>query len=169
MPANHSKRSVRRFLSSANRGMKRYQEETGETVLWYEYDPVHSTKHAIYDEGPSRKWYRGKLVPVLFFYFSEAPEIASEEGRYTVNTANFTTSVELLTKAGISNPQVTDQHFSDRFSYGNTLYSIDNYQKQGFVHGQYLTVAVTGLQVKDEELFMDVNPWFEQFAQTPTV
>lgn len=161
MPASHSRKSIKRYLRSASRGMRRYQREMGETVKLYEFDKATSTMNDTYDEGPSRRYHRPKLVPVIFFYFREAQDLATDEGHYTVNTAHWTTSVDLMRKAGVTNPLDTDNHFFDRFEFNGFLYRIVSYEKQGFVHGTYLTIAVDGVQVKDDELPIDQTPFYE--------
>jgi hypothetical protein len=48
-PAWESKNQVIRM----NEIMRNYQRVWGESVLWSEYDAMASTKHSVYDEGPS--------------------------------------------------------------------------------------------------------------------
>lgn len=136
----------------------------GGQVTLYEFDPANSTMNDTYDEGPSRRYHAAKIVPVIFFYFREAQDLATDEGHYTVNTAHWTTSVDLMRKAGVRNPLDTDNHFFDRFEYDGFLYRITSYEKQGFVHGTYMTIAVDGTQVKGDELVIDYSPWEEPSA-----
>lgn len=157
---SRSARSVKREIQSINRGIRDYQHETGETVLWYEFDTVTSTKDDVYDEGPSRRWHPAKRVPAVFVYFTEGPEVPDPDtGLYITSTAHFTVSIDMLRKAEISEPENTDAHMNDRFSFNNRLYSIDRYEKQGFVHNHWLTVAVDGHEVKDDEMMTDAADW----------
>ena len=152
---SRSGRSIRREIRSINKGIKSYQRETGETVIWFEFDALGTTKDPVYDEGASRKWKPGKPVPVVFAYFQEAPETPNPEGFYMVNTIHFTVLLDTLRKSGISNPEDTAKHMHDRFSFNGNTYSIDRYQKQGLVHGTWLTVAVDGHQVKPDDIVND--------------
>lgn len=148
-------RSIRRELRSINRGIKSYQRETGETILWFEFDVLGTTKDPVYDEGPSRKYKTGKPVPVIFAYFHEDEERPNPDGFYMVNTLHFTVLIDTLRKAGISNPERTELHMHDRFSFNGNMYNINAYRKQGLVHGTWLTIAVDGTQVKEDELATD--------------
>jgi hypothetical protein len=148
-------RSIRREITSIKKGIKEYQRETGETVIWFEFDPTGTTKDPVYDEGPSRKWKKGKPVPVVFAYFHEDQETPSAEGFYMVNTTHFTVLLDILRKAGISNPEDTEKHMHDRFSFNGNTYNVFGYVKQGLVSNEWLTVAVDGRQVKEDELPTD--------------
>lgn len=154
---SRARRSVQREIRSIKRGIKSYQRETGQQIIWYEFDPVNSTKDPVYDEGPSRRWKPGKRVPVVFAYFHEDEDRPAAEGFYMVNTLHFTVLMDSLRRAGVSNPEDTEKHMHDRFSFNGNTYSIDRYQKQGLVHDQWMTVGVDGNQVKEEELAGDAD------------
>lgn len=150
---SRSRRSIKREIRSINKAMELRQWETGQTIVWYQFDAVHSARDPVYDEGPAGRVYKAGLpVPVQFAYFEEAPQLPDPEtGFYLVNTVHFTVSIDLLRKSGILNPEDTATHFHDRFSFNGNLYDIDRYEKQGLVHNTWLTIGVDGHQVKDDE------------------
>lgn len=152
---SRSRRSVDREIASIFKGMEDGQRETGQTIMWHQFDTEASSKDPVYDEGPSRRWKTPRPVKVMFAYFMEAPETPSPEGFYLVNTLHFTVSMKLLRQAGIKDPENTALHMHDRFEFNGNMYSIDRYQKQGLVRDQWMTVAVDGHQVKDDELVTD--------------
>lgn len=162
-----SRRSVRREVASINKGIRDYQRETGQTILWYEFDSELSTRDPVYDEGPSRKWLPGKPVPVVFTYFHEAREEPRPEGFYMVNMVHFTVLLDTLRKSGISNPDRTELHMHDRFLFNGNLYSINSYEKQGHLRDTWITIAVDGLQVKDDEMLTDDAPWAPNIITAP--
>jgi hypothetical protein len=149
------KRSITRDVLSMYRGLDKYQKLTGEYVRWYQYDAANSTSNPVYDEGPSRRWLPSIQVPVLFVLFQQPPNNPTEAGRYTVADVHFTVSYDQLVKAGISQPSVSDLHFSDRIEWDGKLFDLEDYRLQGYVHGTYMTVGVDGHQVKEEELEQD--------------
>lgn len=152
-------KSIKYEMASMNRGAKEWQRETGESVLWFEFDPSQSSAHPIYDEGPNRMWYPPVRLPVMFFDFHQDDPVRAEEGLYTVSTATFTFMTSIAWDLFKIPPVNTGAHFKDRFAYGNpmTSFTVTKYEKQGFLHGRYLTTSVRGEQLKEEEFFNDVQ------------
>lgn len=155
-------RSLKRDIQSMNRGMSSHQRSTGENVLWFEYNPQDSTKHPIYDEGPSRMWYRPFMLPVMFLNYHQNDPTRTDDGLYIVSSASFTFQIFNNVERFKISPLDTAKHFKDRFAYNNPpffplLFNVTDYEKQGFVNGTYLTVSVRGEQVKSEELVNDVQ------------
>src|SRR5215467_205879 len=142
-------------ILTMNEVMKRYQRVWGENVLYFEYDQMSSQKHMVYDEGPSRVWYPPVTLPVMFLDFRQDDPIDTDEGFYVLSTA----SIVFQTTAALDrfriNPLFTEAHFRDRFQYDNRIYRVTKYEKQGFVHGTYLTISALGEQVKGEEMVND--------------
>lgn len=148
-----------------NEIMRSYQRVWGENVLWFEYDAMASTKHDVYDEGPSRVWYPPTRLPVMFLDFRQDDPIDSDQGFYVLSTASVCFQVtEAMDRMRI-NPLYTANHFRDRFQYDNVIYRVTKYEKQGFVNGTYLTISALGEQVKGEEVVNDVQQ-ADFFSQT---
>jgi hypothetical protein len=150
-----------------NQVMRNYQREWGENVLYFEYNGQASTKNDVYDEGPSRIWYDPFVLPVLFLDFRQDDPIDVAEGFYVLSTASIVFQVTEAIDRFKVNPLRTEQHFRDRFSYDNNVYRVTKYEKQGFVHGTYLTISALGEQVKEEERVNDLQQ-VDYFTQTLT-
>jgi hypothetical protein len=140
-----------------NEVMRNYARYWGENVLWSEYNAMSSTKHMVYDEGPSRAWYPPVVLPVIFIDFRQDDPIDSEEGFYVLSTASIVFQVTEANDRFRTSPLQTEAHFRDRFSSDNVVYRVSKYEKQGFVHGQYLTITAFGEQIKAEEVVNDVQ------------
>jgi len=140
-----------------NETMRNYQRYWGENVLWSEYNAMSSSKNNVYDEGPSRAWYPPIVLPVMFLDFRQDDPIDTEEGFYVLSTASVCFQVTEANDRFRVSPANTAAHFRDRFSYDNIVYRVTKYEKQGFVHGQYLTISALGEQVKAEEVVNDVQ------------
>jgi hypothetical protein len=152
-------------LLRMNEVMRNYQRSWGESVLWFEYDAMSSSKDNVYDEGPSRVWYPPVVLPVMFLDFRQDDPIDTDEGFYVLSTASVCFQVTEATDRFRIGPQFTAAHFRDRFQYNDIVFRVTKYEKQGFVHGTYLTVSALGEQVKAEEVVND----FQQadfFSQT---
>jgi hypothetical protein len=154
-------------LIRMNEIMRNYARTWGESVLWFEYDSMSSSKNDVYDEGPSRVWYQPVVLPVLFLDFRQDDPQDTELGFYVLSTASICFQMTEAASRFRIGPQNTAAHFRDRFSYDNNTYRVTKYEKQGFVHGTYLTVSALGEQVKNEE---NVNDMQQQdfFGQTMT-
>lgn len=152
-------------LLRMNETMRNYGRVWGENVLWFEYDSMASTKHNVYDEGPSRVWYPPVVLPVLFLDFRQDDPIDSESGFYVLSTASICFQVTEANDRFRLGPLNTAAHFRDRFSYDNNIYRVTKYEKQGFVNGTYLTVSALGEQVKGEEVVNDPQQ-SDFFSQT---
>jgi hypothetical protein len=148
-----------------NEVMKNYQRAWGENVLYFEYDQMTSSKHSVYDEGPSRAWYPPVTLPVMFLDFRQDDPIDTDEGFYVLSTASIVFQVTSAMDRFRINPLYTEAHFRDRFQYDNRIYRVTRYEKQGFVHGTYLTISALGEQVKGEEIVNDVQQG-DFFSQT---
>lgn len=152
--------TLKSHLNQFNQTMRRYQGWTGETVLWAEFDPAHSSEHPIYHEGPSRWWKIPVALPVMFITLVQGVEM--REGLYPVQTATITFQVEAAQERFSVDPLDTDGHYRDRFSYGtwpqSHVFTVTDYQKQGLVRGEYLTISVKGVQVMPEEFADDIQP-----------
>lgn len=160
-PAWYSKDRIIRI----NEIMQNYQRVWGEKVLWFEYDALSSSKNNVYDEGPSRAWYPPVVLPVMFLDFRQDDPIDTDEGFYVLSTASVCFQVTEANDRFRNSPLYTANHFRDRFQYDNNIYRVTKYEKQGFVHGTYLTVSALGEQVKGEEMVNDAQS-ADFFSQT---
>ena len=144
-------------MTMMNDIMRNYQRTWGENVLWMEYDQLSARKHDVYDEGPSRAWYPPIELPVMFLLFRQDDPMEGADGLYTLSTASITFQVSVAHDRFRFNPLETAAHFRDRFSYDSRHYRVAHYEKQGFVHGQYLTITAMGEEMKTEEMVNDMQ------------
>jgi len=154
-------------MTMMNDIMRNYQRTWGENVLWFEYDQLSATKNDVYDEGPSRAWFPPSELPVMFLEFRQDDPINTDEGFYTLSTATVTFQVSVAHDRFRFSPLLTAAHFRDRFSYDSRHYRVAKYEKQGFVHGQYLTITAMGVEIKSEEIINDMQQ-ADFFTQTMT-
>jgi hypothetical protein len=149
--------NVKREILSINDGMKSYQRWTGENILWFEFNHASSQAKWPYDEG-GRVWYPPTVLPVLFVNFEQKSSDAEEgEGVYSGADMSFTFQISEAMNRFRINPLDTQNHFDDRFAYGTPMqaYTVTSYERQGLVHGTYLTVTVSGRLVQDQEFEND--------------
>ena len=97
------------------------------------------------------------MLPVFFLDFRQDDPQETQAGFYVTSTASVCFQVTEAMDRFRVNPLYTAAHFRDRFSYDNTVYRVQKYEKQGFVHGSYLTISVLGEQVKAEEVANDMQ------------
>lgn len=142
--------------------MRSYQRNTGEYVLWFEFNPALSSRHPVYDEGPNRMWFSPFVLPVMFTSFHQDDPKHTAEGLYTVSSATITFAVVETYDRFRSSALNTGGHFKDRFSWtapseAAMVFTVTDFEKQGLVHGTYLTISARGEQVKSEEFANDVQ------------
>lgn len=148
---------LRREINSVNRGLRQYQRETGQTVVWYEYDTANSTEGSVYDEGPSRRWKVGKPVHCLFvmYYESEISPDVTDEGLYEVDRLHLTVAADQFSRDGISNPRSPDEHERDRVVYEGKTYEVRKYRLRGRTADTYMVVTVDLVEVKADDTELD--------------
>lgn len=149
---------VKNDLAQINLGMRRHQRLFGEYVKWFEYNESDSTQHNIYSEGPSRMWYPPVVLPIFFGAFVQTPGTNDDDGLYTVADFAITFQVTEAMNRFRIDPRNTELHYRDRFSYADHLYYVARYEKQGFLHGTYLTISVRGSQIMPEQMVEDAQP-----------
>lgn len=148
---------LKREVNSWNGAMKTYQRWTGENVFWFEYNYEETEDDGIYSES-HRAWYPPFYLPVFFADFSQGgPLIEQGDGMYSSQTLSVTFQVSEAINRFQVDPLDTRLHFSDRFAYGMppSVYTVTNYERQGLVHGNYLTITATGRMVQDQEFYQD--------------
>jgi hypothetical protein len=155
-------RLIKQEIASINRGLSKYQRMVGENILWFEFNPADSERHPVYDEGPNRVWYPPVVLPVLFLSFHQDDPKHTTEGLYHVSSASITFAVnESIDRFRVSALN-TGGHFKDRFAFNSPpeaamVFTVTDFEKQGFVKGTYLTISARGEQVKQEEFANDMQ------------
>lgn len=174
---------TRREVSQIWRQYSRYQEDIGETLVWFKFDVDESAYDDIYDEG-SRTYQRGLLVPILWVDQIEDPEQYSAQGRRPTQRQRFAVSARTLSERGIgvleahgnrfhdvepappddqwgrpSSPWLDDR-LNDICYYDGRFYSIADFQIRGRAKGLDTIIGVAGIEHDpyDEHIF-DLFPW----------
>ena len=157
---------VRRELAHIRKHYRQYHQTTGETVVWFEYEPFASAASAgstyddVYDEGGSGPTGRkdGVTVPVLMITESEDTKRSIPEGRQPVQIVNLVASIEDFRQAGISDPYEYRHHLNDMFLYDGRYMSVMSYKVRGRARDDVL-IVVEGLEIYvSQEMPFDTGP-----------
>lgn len=159
---------VRRELASIRRHYRQYHKNVGETITWFEFEPLANAASAgsvyddVYDEGTpgtgGRKYKPGVVVPVLMITESEDTKRAIPEGRQPVQIVNLVASMQDFREAGISHPYEYRDHLNDMFLYDGRYMSVMSYRVRGRAKDDVL-VVVEGLEIYiNQEMPYDIGP-----------
>lgn len=162
--------STKREIREIERGYENFRRNEGggatsigHLVRWFEFDSANTTMHSVYDEGPTRRWKEGVLIPVLYVVRTESGEGTSPEGQYQVDYASLTFLVSDFRKAGIVNPEDNHAHEDDRFLFRSRLFSVDTFNVFGHFPNENVTIAVSGAQVREDENVLDTTGQFSGY------
>ena len=159
---------VRRELAHIRKHYRKYQEIVGETVVWFEFDPLATAASAgstfddVYDEGNAgtggKKYKKGIVIPTLMITEAEDTKRAIPEGRQPVQIVNLVASIEDFRMAGISDPYEYKNHLNDLFLYDGRYMSVMSYRVRGRGRDD-LMVVVEGLEIYiNQEMPFDPGP-----------
>jgi hypothetical protein len=162
---------VRRELDLINKHFRRHHYVAGETVMWYEFNPlgtasVNSIYDDVYDEGVpgvgGRSYKTGVIVPILLGSENEDQKRAIPEGRQPVQTMDIFVSVKDMRDAGISTPYEYKQRLNDIYVYDGRYYSVYNYRVRGRLKDDIFILISAQEVFPDQEFINDPGP--EAFA-----
>lgn len=154
---------VRRELDLINKHFHRHHLVSGETVVWYEFNPigsasVNSIYDDIYDEGVrgegGRTYKPGVVVPILLSSENEDQKRAIPEGRQPVQTMNIFISIDDMRAVGIATPWEYRSHLNDLFVYDGRYYSVYDYRVRGRLKDDVF-VLISGQEVFVEQEFIN--------------
>lgn len=159
---------TRRELAHIRRQYRRYQDMVGESIVWFEFDPLAtaasagSTYDDVYDEGNAgtggKKYKKGIVIPTLMITESEDTKRAIPEGRQPVQIVNLVASVEDFRLAGVSNPYEYKTHLNDLFLYDGRYMSVMSYRVRGRAR-EDLMLVIEGLEIYiNQEMPFDPGP-----------
>lgn len=159
---------LRRELSHIRKHYRKYHEDAGESVVWFEFAPLgtntstNSVYDDVYDEGVpgvgGRKYSNGVIVPVLMITEAEDQKRSIPEGRQPVQLANFVASIEDFRDAGVSSPYEYKNHLNDMFLYDGRYFSVVSYRVRGRARDDVI-VVVEGIEVFiNQEMPFDPGP-----------
>lgn len=159
---------LRRELSHIRKHYRKYHEDAGESVVWFEFTPLgtntstQSVYDDVYDEGVpgagGRKYGNGVILPVLMITEAEDQKRAIPEGRQPVQLTNFVASIEDFRDAGVSNPYEYKSHLNDMFLYDGRYFSVVSYRVRGRARDDVI-VVVEGIEIYiNQEMPFDPGP-----------
>lgn len=154
-----------REVSEIRKHYRRYHQDVGEAVIWYEFVPfagaasAGSTYDDVYDTGEAgtggRRWAPGVVVPVLLITESEDAKRAIPDARQPVETTSFVASMQDFRDAGITTPWEYQNHLNDMFQYDGRYFTVSTYRVRGRGRDDIL-VVVEGTEIYiSEELVND--------------
>jgi len=159
----HLKRERHRI----NREVHRRNDLAGESVVWYEFQPLtagagSSTYDDVYDEGPvgaeGLSFTDGVTIPTIYIEEVEDDNRAIEDGRQPTQNVKITFRMKDLTDAGISAPREYQPHLNDMFLYDNRFYRVYKYKARGFMEDEEVLVAVEGVEIYADQELVNENP-----------
>jgi hypothetical protein len=157
----------RRELGLIRKHYRQYQKDHGETVVWYQFQPLGTTNTSsryddVYDEGilgsGGKKYKTGIVLPVLMATEQEDQKRAIPEGRQPVQITNIIISIEDMRVAGIDQPFEYRHHLNDMFLYDGRYFSVQSYRVRGRLKDDVLAV-IEGIEIYiNQEMPFDPGP-----------
>lgn len=167
---------ARRELDLINKHFRRHHATVGESVIWYEFNPlgsasVNSLYDDVYDEGVpgtgGRRYYPGVVLPTLFVSETEDQRRAIPEGRQPVQNIDLAISIQDMRDAGISVPYEYRNHLNDLLYYDGRYYSVFDYRVRGRLRDDVF-VMIQGLEIYvNQEMLNDPDPGVIGIANYP--
>jgi len=159
---------LRRELSHIRKHYRKYHEDAGESVVWFEFTPLgtntstQSVYDDVYDEGVpgvgGKRYKTGVVLPVLMITEAEDQKRSIPEGRQPVQLTNFVASIEDFRDAGVTNPYEYKSHLNDMFLYDGRYFSVVSYRVRGRARDDVI-VVVEGIEIYiNQEMPFDPGP-----------
>lgn len=159
---------LRRELSHIRKHYRKYHEDAGESVVWFEFTRLgtntstQSVYDDVYDEGVpgagGKRYSNGVVIPVLMITEAEDQKRSIPEGRQPVQLANFVASIQDFRDAGVSNPFEYQRHLNDIFLYDGRYFSVVSYRVRGRARDDVI-VVVEGIEIYiNQEMPFDPGP-----------
>lgn len=158
---------IRRELDLINKHFRKHHDVAGETVIWYEFNPlgsasVNSIYDDIYDEGipgvGGRRYKDGVVLPILLGSENEDQKRTIPEARQPVQTMNIFVSINDMRAAGISYPWEYKNHLNDLYVYDGRYYSVYDYRVRGRLKDDVFVLVSAQEVFPDQEFINDPDP-----------
>lgn len=158
---------VRRELDLINKHFRRHHKVSGETVVWFEFNPlgaasVNSIYDDVYDEGTpgsgGRSYKPGVVIPILLGSENEDQKRAIPEARQTVQTMDIFIGMKDMRDAGIDMPYEYRNHLKDIFYYDGRYYSVYDYRVRGRLKDDVFILIVGQELYLNQEFINDPGP-----------
>lgn len=122
----------------------------------------------LYDEGgiqlgggTTRRWGKGKTIPVYQAILTEGERQYGDTGTYAVDTLLLIVNYKVLVRHGITDPTDRGMHYNDRIEYDGRLFSVTHFYPQGRIADSIITVTVSATEVKEDERRNDPDDWHD--------
>lgn len=153
-----------------NRGLRGWQRQIGDSVIWWRFDYSESRQHPIYDEGTGvgRVFYGPWTVPTIHCEHIEGGNTEPrDEGLYQVDQLHVIAEFHQIERTGMTFMDLqTGNYQRDRLAYDNKLFAIQECLVLGQIRRRDIIVSITAIQLKNDELVDD--PQFSQYLIDPT-
>jgi hypothetical protein len=166
----------RRELDLINKHFRKHHSTVGETVIWYEFNPLGSASVTsqyddVYDEGTpglgGKRYLPGVVLPTLLISETEDQRRAIPEGRQPVQNIDLTIAIQDMRDAGISTPYEYRNHLNDLMFYDGRYYSVFDYRVRGRLQDD-IFVMVQGLELYiNQEFLNDPDPGIIEVTNYP--
>lgn len=138
--------------------MRGWQSVSGDWVSYYRFDEAHSEIHEIYDEpiGSGLVYLPPVRVEALHVTHVEGGNEDSDRGFYFNDDLDVVVPFDLFVQAGMSRADInTGNYLKDRILYDRKVFRIKSMSIRGQIEQQDTIAAITGVQLKPDELVMD--------------
>lgn len=153
-----------------HRGLRGWQRQIGDSVVWWRFDYEESQINDIYDEGDGvgRVFYGPWTIPTIHCEHIEGGNgEPRDEGLYQVDQLNVIASYRQIQQCGLTYMDLqTGNYQRDRLAYDNKLFTVQECLVLGQVVRRDIIVSITAIQIKNDELVDD--PQFAQYLVDPT-
>jgi hypothetical protein len=156
--------------SEIQEGLRGWQSDVGDRVVYYRFFSEQSQQSDIWDEGSGvgRIFHPPMEIPVLHATHVEGGNEARAQGFYFNDDLYVTASFEQLKLVGLTEMDI--QHYSylkDRIVYDLRVFRVERMQILGQIQRRDTVVSIEGTQIKPDEMYNDAQ--FEEFTHVPMV
>lgn len=153
-----------------HRGLRGWQRQIGDSVIWWRFDYAQSQMDPIYDEGTSvgRVFYGPWTIPTIHCEHIEGTNTEPrDEGLYQVDELHVIAEFRQIQEVGLTFMDLrTGNYQRDRLAYDNKLFQIQECLVLGQIRRRDIIVSITATQIKNDELVDD--PQFSAYLIDPT-
>ena len=155
----------RRELSLINKHVRRRNREAGETVIWYQFQPLqggYSVYDDVYDEGVpgsgGRNYKPAITIPTIYIEEVEDTYRAIEDGRQPTQNLRTTILYKDAVSCGMEGADEYNAHLNDVLEYDGRYYKVSDYRARGRIPTEAILVVQAYEIFLDQEFLFDNGP-----------
>lgn len=138
--------------------MSGWQDLNGDWIAYYHFDFARSEIEAVYDEptGPGLVWHPQVRIEVLHATDVRGSNQYGDRGFYSNRDMEVKVMFDKYIQAGMSRADIdTENYLKDRFVYDRKVFRVTHIGIEGQIQQRDEVVAISGTQLKPDELVMD--------------